>query len=152
MRTDITLRFQWANNRSESVFCLCALRQLKCQLAPFGHFQMQRQMSALVGRPWPGKVFFFGGWGEVVGTYSYPFFTDIGVFFWNEVWLPGSHKLPFLRERRDSSWKTPNLCNYRRKLLGFHFHFFYLVCQCVEFAWQGFGCRGATGVDSLRSC
>lgn len=41
--------FQWANNHSEPVPYLCTFCQLKCQLALFGHFQMLRQMSALVG-------------------------------------------------------------------------------------------------------
>lgn len=44
-----SLHFQWANNHSVSVPYLCTFCQLKCQLALFGHFQMQRQMSALVG-------------------------------------------------------------------------------------------------------
>ena len=70
MRTDFSLRFQWANNHSESVPCLCVFCQLKCQLALFGHFQMQRQMSALVGNM-ARKIFFL--WEEVVGMHNHPF-------------------------------------------------------------------------------
>lgn len=64
---------------------------------------MQRQMSALVGnmarKDFFVFVFFFFSFFPGF-VYIIILFTDTGVFFGNEVWLPGSHELSFIREQR----------------------------------------------------
>lgn len=71
MRTDFTLRFQWANNHSESVFCFVRITPTKMPTGTIWSFSNAKADVCSCRQAMARKGFFVGG--EVVGTHSYPF-------------------------------------------------------------------------------
>lgn len=127
MHTDFSLHFQWANNHSEPVPYLCTFCQPKMPTGTIWSFSNAKaDVCSCRQHGLAGFLLFL----RVFGFFFNPgfvciiiLFTDIGVFFWNEVWLPGCHEHSFMRAK-GFLIKETSLCSYRRKTLVFNFHFF----------------------------